>query len=63
MRVFQPQGNENKDQISNSAMKYTSGKGFTGYTKEYAGYRLKAAFCEMQRARDLKGYYIRIGFS
>ncbi len=44
-------------------MKYTSGKGFTGYTKEYTGYRLKAAFCEMQRAGDLKGYYIRIGFS
>lgn len=44
-------------------MKYTSGKGFTGYTKEYAGYAPKAAFREMQCAGDLKGYYIRIGFS
>jgi hypothetical protein len=63
MRVLRPQGNENKDQISNSPMKYTSGKGFTGYKEECAGYTPKAAFCEMQCTRDLKGHYIRIGFS
>ncbi|MGN6509877.1 MAG: hypothetical protein ACTHLD_10500 [Chitinophaga sp.] len=58
-----PQGNENKDQISNLAMKYTGGGGFTGYKEEYTGYWSKAAFREMQCAGDSKASYIRTGFS